>query len=282
MRTLLHLSDLHFGRTDPTVVRSVLEFARALRPDLTVVSGDLTQRARKGQFRQARRFLDGIPGAHLTVPGNHDLPLFNPVQRFFDPLGNYRRISGPELRPVHVDDTMIVLGVNTARPWLRTEGALGQSQIEWLRDTLAARPRDLMRLLVVHHPVDRTRRRELWQLGLDVILSGHLHHTSSEPSWVRVRTPHHACLLVEAGTSVSRRLRDENNSFNVLRVERGHVEVEPYVFDPRAGEFVAAPVRGFARSKKDWVPTRQRASASGANPADRAAGAANSSPAAPA
>ena len=90
MRTLIHLSDLHFGRSDPTIVRPLLEFIRAARPDLVAISGDLTQRARITEFQSARRFLDAIPFPQIVVPGNQDVPLQNLFSRFLGKLDRYR------------------------------------------------------------------------------------------------------------------------------------------------------------------------------------------------
>src|SRR5436190_18217785 len=115
MRTLLHLSDLHFGRVDPVLLEPLGAFARELAPDVVVVSGDLTQRARSEQFRQARRFLDGQPSPQIVVPGNHDVPLRNPFARFIAPLRKYRRYISDDLEPSFVDEEIAVVGINSAR-----------------------------------------------------------------------------------------------------------------------------------------------------------------------
>ena len=81
MRRLAHLSDLHFGRVDPAAVEGLLRSLEDARPDLVVVSGDFTQSARTGEFRAARAFLDRLPAPVFAVPGNHDLPQWNPVER---------------------------------------------------------------------------------------------------------------------------------------------------------------------------------------------------------
>src|SRR3954447_26019387 len=104
MRTIAHLSDLHFGRTDPDVVRGAIDAVRRLQPDLTVISGDLTQRARSHQFRAARAFLDRLPKPQIVVPGNHDIPLWNVFARSFSPLRKYRRIITGDLAPFFADD----------------------------------------------------------------------------------------------------------------------------------------------------------------------------------
>ena len=115
MRTLAHLSDLHFGRVHAPVLEPLRRALAAIGPDLVVVSGDLTQRARAEQFREARAFLDSLPFPRLVVPGNHDIPLYNVVKRFAAPLRDYRRIVSRELCPVFEDDEVVVVGLNTAR-----------------------------------------------------------------------------------------------------------------------------------------------------------------------
>src|SRR5436190_11433609 len=113
MRTLVHLSDLHFGRANPALLAPLARCVAQSKPDLVVVSGDLTQRARAREFREARRFLDTLPSPQLVVPGNHDVPLYNIFQRFFEPLDKYRRIITDNLEPMHLDAEMVVVGINT-------------------------------------------------------------------------------------------------------------------------------------------------------------------------
>ena len=99
MRTLVHLSDLHFGRIDPQLLEPLATKIKEINPDVVAVSGDLTQRARSHQFREARVFLDTLPKPQIVVPGNHDVPLYNVFSRFFSPLDKYRRYITEDLRP---------------------------------------------------------------------------------------------------------------------------------------------------------------------------------------
>src|SRR6185295_4473790 len=101
MRTIVHLSDIHFGRVDARLLAPLVRLVREIAPDLVAVSGDLTQRARRRQFQQARAFLDQLPAPQLVVPGNHDVPLFNVAARFADPYGGYRRYISQDLEPVY-------------------------------------------------------------------------------------------------------------------------------------------------------------------------------------
>ena len=96
--TLAHLSDLHFGTEDWAMAARLLDDIAKLRPRLTVVSGDLTQRARRRQFAAARAYLDRL-GPLLVVPGNHDIPLYDVTRRVLSPMGRYRSMVTDELNP---------------------------------------------------------------------------------------------------------------------------------------------------------------------------------------
>src|SRR3954464_5604942 len=109
MRTLVHLSDLHFGRTDQNLVKPLIKTIGEIKPDLVAVSGDLTQRARSHQFVAARAFLDALPKPQIVVPGNHDIPLRNILLRFVSPLDKYRQYITHDLLPFYSDDEIAVL-----------------------------------------------------------------------------------------------------------------------------------------------------------------------------
>src|SRR6185436_18156816 len=115
MRTLVHLSDIHFGRFDAALAAPLLTAIHDQAPDLVVISGDLTQRARPRQFVQARAFLNQIEPPSLVVPGNHDIPMLNIAERVLDPLRRYRRYVTTDLAPVFADDELMVVGINSAR-----------------------------------------------------------------------------------------------------------------------------------------------------------------------
>src|SRR6267143_7245922 len=108
MRTLVHLSDLHFGRVDERLIDPLISAVTEINPDLVAVSGDLTQRARSHQFREARAFLDALPQPQIVVPGNHDVPLHNLFTRFLQPLYKYRRYITNDLQPFFTDEEIAV------------------------------------------------------------------------------------------------------------------------------------------------------------------------------
>ncbi len=115
MRTLVHLSDVHFGCVDYPTVDGLVEKINEIAPHLVVLSGDLTQRARSAQFIEARAFLDKLPKPQIIVPGNHDIPLHNVFDRFLHPLDKYKKYITDNLQPFYADEEIAIVGLNTAR-----------------------------------------------------------------------------------------------------------------------------------------------------------------------
>ena len=264
MRTLVHLSDLHFGRVDPQLLEPLARRVRAAAPHLVVVSGDLTQRAKSAQFRDARRFLDRLPEPLLVVPGNHDVPLYNVWQRFMQPLAKYRRYISADVEPVFVDDEIAVVGVNTARSAVFKGGRINSAQIARVRERLAGLGERVTKVVVTHHPFDlppghgeraivgraRLAMHAFAVCGADLLLAGHLHSTHVGDTTARYAIERFAALVVHAGTATSVRARGEVNSFNVLHIATSTVRVERYGWD--GAEF--APVSGdaFERTAEGW------------------------------
>jgi 3',5'-cyclic AMP phosphodiesterase CpdA len=185
MRTIVHISDLHFGRVDPLLPGPLAALAADLRPDLVAVSGDLTQRARPEEFDQARRFLEKLPTPRIVVPGNHDVPLYNPYLRFIGRLERYRRYISEDLEPAYADEELAVIGINTARSLTFKGGRMNVLQVARIREWLCPFPRSVAKIIVTHHPFDlppghagnvvgrsRMVMRALGNCGADVFLSG--------------------------------------------------------------------------------------------------------------
>ena len=269
MRTVAHLSDLHFGAAVPAVVAALIDAVTALQPDVIAVSGDLTQRARRGQFRRARAFLDGLPGAHVVVPGNHDVPLYNVLARFGSPLAAFRRYITAERYPHYHDAEVVVAGASTTRSFTIKDGGLRAADVRQLATLLADAPADAVRVVVCHHPFDRPATRSgRWTLpaadagavdalvarGADVFLTGHLHLTYIGHTAIRYQTAGRSAIVVEAGTATSHRGRGEVNSFNVLRVDRGRILVERYDWIGESARFAVASTDVFVRSEGGWGP----------------------------
>lgn len=266
MRTLVHLSDLHFGRIDPAVVAPLREAVLAARPDLIAISGDFTQRAKQSEFEAARAFLDSLEPPKLLVPGNHDVPLWNVAARFATPLARYRRYITPELEPEHEDEEMIVLGVNTARSLAWGEGRINARQVARIVERLRGAPPSLIRVVVTHHPFDlppgvdesrllgraRMAMAALASANADLFLSGHLHLSHASHSAERYRIAGHSALIVQAGT-VSLRGRGEQPSFNVLRMHRPEIALTKMVWDPAGGGFLEVAGGRYRHGETGWV-----------------------------
>jgi 3',5'-cyclic AMP phosphodiesterase CpdA len=264
MRTIAHISDLHFGRTDPAVLEGLKRAIRGAHPDVVVVSGDLTQRARKREFAQARDFLNTLPQPQIVVPGNHDVPLYNVLKRWLTPLSNYRRYIEKDSAPFYADREIAVLGLNTARSLTFKNGRINDTQLAKACARFEPLAEHAIRIVATHHPfavpetgtkhttVGRAKMamRALADCRVDIVLSGHLHLSQAITSDM-VYADHRAALLIQAGTASSSRRRHEANAFNFLKIDRDCVVVERHGWETRGFAAVAREV--FRRDADGWT-----------------------------
>ena len=267
MRTLVHLSDLHFGRVDQHLLDPLRDLVHTLAPDVVVVSGDLTQRAKSEEFEQARAWLDTLPGPQIIVPGNHDISLYNVFRRFLQPLTRYKRYITDDLDPIYSDDEIAVLGVNTARSLTFKDGRVNKEQVAQIKAQLAGLDPAITRIIVTHHPFDLPETDDEDDLvdrapmamqafadcGVDLLLSGHMHSSHAGNTAERYRIDEYAALVVQAGTATSTRGRGEVNSFNVVRVELDRIEVDRYGWDAVGMQFSLMKTEPFLRSGNVWA-----------------------------
>lgn len=266
MPRLIHLSDLHFGAHDPRLVEAVEARIGEEKPDLMVISGDFTQRARTEEFKEACRFLTRLKDAGhevLGVPGNHDVPLYDVLRRFLSPLTRYKRYIDDELCPYHELDGAVVLGINTARSLTFSDGRISHEQMDFIRQTFA-RARAVPRILVTHHPLfalpvggevaNAVGRSEMAldaiaEAGVDILLAGH-NHRSSTHSARDLATRAGPALVIQAGTATSTRLRDEEQSFNRIDIADDRVTLTVQSW---GGEgFVSRDAQTYAREGDHW------------------------------
>jgi 3',5'-cyclic AMP phosphodiesterase CpdA len=240
----MHLSDLHFGKVQPGLPEALLREAREGRPDVVVVSGDLTQRARPEEFREARRFLDQFSVPLIAVPGNHDVPLYNLYGRFVKRLERFRMYISDDLDPSYSDSEIAIFGVNTARSLTWKNGRINPAQIQQIRSRLCGLPREVIRVVVTHHPFDlpagfgagdllgsaRHAFEQFASCGADLLLCGHLHVANAMTTLERYGS-HWRALVVSAGTAISTRGRGAPNSFNMIRLDRGTAVVSQRTWD---------------------------------------------------
>jgi 3',5'-cyclic AMP phosphodiesterase CpdA len=272
MARIAHLSDIHFGAHDPEVVAGAEAWLSAARPDIVVISGDFTQRARIGQYREAAAFLDRIEAEGLPtlgVPGNHDVPLYDVVRRFTRPLHRYRRYIDDDLCPWFETDDLAVLGINTARSLTFKDGRISHEQMAIIRERFQGVPEARTRILVTHHPLFAMpigeagepseavgRHGEALQAiadaGVHILLAGHFHRSFTQSARKMVKNAGPA-LVIQAGTATSTRLRDdERQSFNLIHAARNdRIDVQVIAWNGAA--FEAGSSAGFAFDGENWA-----------------------------
>lgn len=266
MRTLAHLSDLHFGRVDLAIIEPLIETIRGLKPDLVAVSGDLTQRARAGEFKSARAFLDRLPSPQIVVPGNHDVPLHNVFARFVSPFKKYRQWINDNLEPAYEDGEMIVMGINTARSLTIKDGRVNREQISRMRERMCRYPDGVMKMVVTHHPFDLPAGADagdrvgraglalatLAECGADMFLAGHLHLGHTGKTAMRYPAGSRNAIIAQAGTATSTRGRGELNSFNFIRVAGANVTIERLTWQAERAAFFVSTVDQFHNTPAGW------------------------------
>jgi 3',5'-cyclic AMP phosphodiesterase CpdA len=255
MSVLLHISDPHFGTEVAPVASALLALARSLDPTLIVISGDITQRARRAQFTAAHDFTSKLAGARpvLVIPGNHDIPLFDLLARLTSPYANYARAFGSVLEPTYESDRLLVVCLNTTRWFRHKHGQVSDEQIDVTAARLRrARPEQL-RVVVTHQPIhvvqeedrnnllrNHARAARAWSdAGADIVLGGHIHLPYVRPLRDQVPDLTRNTWVVQAGTAISTRIRDGvPNSVNVLRHgEASRCSVERWDYASAACEF---------------------------------------------
>ena len=268
MRTIAHISDLHFGRVNTLILPALREALLQARPDVVVVSGDLTQRARRLEFAAARTFLDSLPFPQIVVPGNHDVPLHDVMRRWLAPLEKYRQFINGDVEPFYADDEVAIQGVSTARSLTWKNGRINRMQVERTCTSLTAVGPDVTRIVVTHHPFDLpgegrgdslVGRAEMaitafTKCRVDMILSGHFHVPCGALDTPLSRALDHAAILVQAGTATSSRCRDEANSWNLIRIERPDVVIERQTWEPARERFTPSLRETFQLGEGGWMP----------------------------
>jgi 3',5'-cyclic AMP phosphodiesterase CpdA len=266
MRTIVHLSDLHFGRVNPSLLDPLLTVVRDVTPDVVAISGDLTQRARSYQFQQARSFLDALPKPQIVVPGNHDIPLHNLFARFLEPLTKYKLYITDDLQPSYEDEEVAIVGVNTARSLTFKGGRINETQVSRLREKFCSFGEEVVKVVVTHHPFDlpeghherdlvgraKMAMTGLAECGADLFLAGHL-HVSHTGHTKRYNIHGYSALVVQAGTATSTRERGEVNSFNLLRIAYPAITVEKFAWNASTTSFAVSTVEQFKHTADGWI-----------------------------
>jgi len=262
---IVHLSDLHFGHHDPVLAEGLAGDVLSQEPTLVVVSGDFTQRGTRQEFEQAQAFLRLLTVPVFSVPGNHDVPALDIVQRLFDPYRLYRHFISDTLEPFVEIDGVAIAGIKTARRarfelnW--AHGTISRAQLERLDAVFRQASPKAVRIVVAHHPLlepeattqvrmEPVRRasaalRAFHKMGVRAVLSGHFHlsyvrrhaHQTAEGVPPGPRTAAAVpILVVQASSTISTRLRGEPNAYNVIDIQDGQLSVA--VREQRASRWI--------------------------------------------
>ena len=268
---ILHVSDLHFGPPlVPEVAEALVVRASEIPVSAVVVSGDLTQRAQRSQFIAAREFIERLPQApKLIIPGNHDVPLYDVSRRLRDPHRIYREEISAELNPVLHLPGAVVVGLDSTAPRLAiSNGRIHAWQLEHCSRIFRSVPEEMVKIVVAHHhfapapdylhdstmPKARRAIMRFVELGVDVILGGHLHRAYIGNSLDFYPGNHRdqGIVIAQCGTSTSRRGRgreQEKNTFNVVSLQDGLIKITHYMFFHGSGFLPTSSHRFFRPSK---------------------------------
>ncbi len=254
MEKIIHLSDLHFGKFDPETLPILLETIRSIKPALVIISGDFTQRARVTEYKEARNFLNLLKKekiAYFVTPGNHDIqPIYRPFFRMLRPYSRFKKYISPDLDSFYMDDKFLIAGINTVKRRLPVKGRVSSRQLRKVVEWLSGFKDNRVRIVVTHHPIYHSRLiwprkmisrsyklvERLGQQKVDIFLSGH-HHLTSSANFAQ----HHSiegrrAVFIQAGT-VSKRLRGESASFNVLSINKPEIKIEVYGWNSENKKF---------------------------------------------
>ncbi len=229
---LVHISDLHFAARRADQPAALARSIESIAPDVVVVTGDLTRNGRRAEFDLAAEFLGRLSAPKLVVPGNHDIPVFDPMQRALSPFSRFAARFGSADFSLRETPDVLIVGMNTAYNFrLGLDWSLGRVSATGLArviDALRSRKAGRLAVIACHHPlcpnpVDGRRSataggpeafRALAAAGMDILLHGHLH---------RALVRRHAAGPVEicANTALSDRERDSASGYNAIAVETG-------------------------------------------------------------
>ena len=273
---IAHLSDVHFGRIgDPAIVGALVREVNGAGVDLVVVSGDLTQRARKDQFRAARAMLEAFGPPLVVVPGNHDVPAWwhDPARRVLRPNRKYSQLIGrhfvaqqvvvPEGRPA-----IRAFGLDSAHGLTIKGGRIRKRELVAMGGFFGSGAPADFRVAVVHHhltrlvalgkhDVARGATRALGamaQAQVDLVLCGHLH--ASHVAHVETAQPggHHRLVIASAGTATSNRSREADghdvNFYNWIDVEPARFTIRERRYEAPRGQFVSERDTSFTRETR--------------------------------
>lgn len=248
---LIHLSDLHFGTERVECMHAIQKFCNEHHPEVVVVSGDLTQRAKFKQFYDCKQFLESLNTPYFVVPGNHDIPLYHVWNRVFKPFSLFQLFFGG-LEKTMETDHFYLIGLNSIRRRFHTKGHISLEQIQKVDQELIHVPKQKLKIIVSHQPfytstgdhhmkdcpiLSKIALAEWSKHDLFALLHGHLHNVAvydlEQAYSLNTGRPIYE---VHAGTATSHRLhKNAQNSFNVILNDG---TFQHYIFDQQSQDFV--------------------------------------------
>ncbi|MBX7246082.1 MAG: metallophosphoesterase [Candidatus Sumerlaeaceae bacterium] len=263
---IIHCSDIHFGHGHrPECSAALLSRVRELNPDAVIVSGDLTMRARGGQFARAEEWLKQLPTPVMVIPGNHDIPLYNLALRLTNPFRNYRRFAEPHsTNPIELP-CLRAIGINTINPHRHQQGIIDGVTRDRVCEWLTAQPQDAWRLVVIHQHVKdipghhrpgaipgARETLEAWaRAGAHAVLHGHIHFDYAQTADQLFPGFPVPMLVIAAGTGSNARTRGKagtTNSFHLVEFSQEKLEISTQRWNSMSGRFEADQPVVFPRS----------------------------------
>lgn len=272
---IAQISDPHFGTIRDGLEETLRQALFAFNPDLVLITGDITQRARTAQFRSAKKFIDSLkPLTVFAVPGNHDIPLYNLPLRFLDPYRGFRRHFFRKTTNSITIDGVKVFALNSTDRWRHIQGELHEGLEIILNDSSADAP---FKIAAFHHPMDCAKPGDEKNLlkngeqalhvfnraGIDLIVGGHIHDPFVNLSTTRYPQVPRSMVIAVAGTCLSWRTRsDSNNSFNQIEFDLTKGQPEMTIARMDLGDdhlFHAVEIKRFTRDlKRNWSTSTER------------------------
>lgn len=292
MLRILQISDLHFGSPYvPHVGQAVLDIAPQLDVDVIVASGDFTQRATREEFRQAREFLDQLPDLpKLSVPGNHDVPLYRVRERLTSPHALYREYISQELDTVVHLPNLVMVGLDSTAP-LRaiTNGRIHRKQLDFCEEAMRDAPPEAIRIVVAHHhfapapdylndssmPNSKRALERFQDLNVEAVLGGHLHraYVGNSLDLYAGKRRDAGIVIVQCGTTTSRRGRGkerEKNSLNLIEIDEHTFCITHYLYFHEENGFAPFSRHLFPRRGRHRLPVETQPESEQFTPAESA------------
>lgn len=270
MKTLVHITDLHFGKLTIGAVDRLQAQIGRIRPDMCIISGDLTMRSRPREWLQARAFLDRLPVSYMVVPGNHDLPYFNLIERFRHPYRRFQEYISDVLDPTYTDEAMAIMGINTARSWVPhytwKEGEISHQQTKYAERFFQDAGNRPFKIVFAHHPFlpppaqprtylvrkAKPALKAFERTGVDLLLGGHLHlpyngNIASFHPYIK-----RGMICIQGSTATSARLRRKMpNGYSRIQLHRDMVRVDTLQWT--GDDYVDAERTEYYRTASGWM-----------------------------